>query len=342
MPQTADGSLVPHFRVDDALHSHPKARQAGLEAMGLWNLCGSYCMGYLTDGFVPEWYVKSWPRGAALAKRLVAAKLWTPAVNDDGDKGWQFHEFTGPGRNDSRAEVEASRKRWRDKKAGQRAESPRVSPKVSPGDTADENPRFDPLSDENQPQETRYKGRDKGVKPAPNDSQNNPTQNAPTSTSTEMSPGDKPGDSLRVTRDPTQPNPIENYSPTEESSPNVGADERGLSEPVEPSASRLVAALIPDTIPAAVRTGLRIRASELMRADGLDSDTVSETLRRWLTRPGAGVGLLPSLAADVIRERAAPNSSPPASKLRTVAELAARQRATENAHPATTPKEIQR
>ena len=129
---------MPHFRVDDQLNNHPKARQAGLEAMGLWTVSGSYCMAYLTDGFVPEWYVKSWPKGAALAKRLVAARLWEPTERD-GEKGWQFHEFTGPGRQDSRAQIEAEREKWRKKKAAQRGESapgsPRVSPKVSPGDT---------------------------------------------------------------------------------------------------------------------------------------------------------------------------------------------------------------
>ena len=130
--------------------------------------------------------------------------------------------------------------------------------------------------------------------------------------------------------DPTRPDPKENYSPNEESSPNVGGDERGLPEAVNPSASRLVSALIPDSIPSAVRTGLRHRASELINRDGLDSDAVAESLRRWLARPGAGVGLLPSLASDVIRERASP-ATQPASKLRAVASLAARQRATENA-----------
>lgn len=129
---------MPHFRVDDQLNNHPKARQAGLEAMGLWSVSGSYCMAYLTDGFVPEWYVKSWPKGTTLAKRLVTARLWTPSEHE-GEKGWQFHEFTGPGRQDSRAQIEAEREKWRKKKAAQRGDtppaSPRVSPKVSPGDS---------------------------------------------------------------------------------------------------------------------------------------------------------------------------------------------------------------
>jgi len=37
---------MPWFRVDDRLHSHPKAKAAGLEAMGLWVMLGSYCAAY--------------------------------------------------------------------------------------------------------------------------------------------------------------------------------------------------------------------------------------------------------------------------------------------------------
>lgn len=277
---------MPHFRVDDALHSHPKAQRAGDDALGLWARAGSFCMAYLTDGFVPEWWVKQQQKGTAKAKKLVAAGLWEEGVERDGEKGYQFHEFLGPGRQDSKAQIEADREKWRKKKAAQREDSTKDSPResqvVSPGDTS----------------------------------------------------GESPGESLRVTRDPTQPNPISN-SPTEESSPNVGGDERGLTGPVNPSASRLVAALIPDTIPAAVRTGLRIKTSELMNRDGLSSDDAAETLRRWLGRPDAGIGLLPSLAADVIREHTAPAVNGRSSKLRNVATLAAAQRARENTHTAT-------
>ena len=34
------------------MHSHPKQRKVGLEAMGLWLVCGTYCTDYLTDGLV--------------------------------------------------------------------------------------------------------------------------------------------------------------------------------------------------------------------------------------------------------------------------------------------------
>ena len=80
------------FPVDDGAHSHPKFRKAGLAAVGLWTLSGSFCMNYLTDGFVPEWFVKQHPRGLALAKRLVDAKLWRRASRGD-EKGWVFHDW---------------------------------------------------------------------------------------------------------------------------------------------------------------------------------------------------------------------------------------------------------
>lgn len=265
---------MPHFRVDDALHSHPKAQRAGDEALGMWARAGSFCMAYLTDGFVPEWWVRQQHRGMAKAKRLITAGLWHGGAEKDGEQGFMFHEFVGPGRQDSRAQIESDREKWRKKKQRQR-ESDQQSLWESP----------------------------------------------------EVSPGDNPGES-RVLPNPTQP--IEN-SPTEEHSPNVGPDERGLSQPVNPTASRLVATVIPDRFPAAVRTSLRIQASQLMNGDGLDADTVADALRRWLTKPGAGPGLLPSLAADIIRARAAPNGGQPASKLRTIANLAAAERAREQA-----------
>ncbi len=83
---------MPWFKVDDTLHSHPKARKSGLEATGLWAVCGAYCMAYKTDGFVPDWYVNTWPRGKRLASALVDAKRWNPAVKD-GETGWVFHDW---------------------------------------------------------------------------------------------------------------------------------------------------------------------------------------------------------------------------------------------------------
>lgn len=122
---------MPHFRTDDGLHSHPKAQKAGDEALGMWVRAGSWCMAYLTDGFVPEWWVRQQPQGMKKAKKLVDSGLWT-TTNQDGLDGFLFHEFVGPGRQDSAAQIRSDREKWRLKKAAQR--------QMSPGDTQGESP----------------------------------------------------------------------------------------------------------------------------------------------------------------------------------------------------------
>nr|WP_052741242.1 hypothetical protein [Mycobacterium sp. UM_NZ2] len=104
------------FPVDDAFHGHPKARRAGFEALGLWVISGSYCMAYLTDGFVPAWFVKEKPRGPALAKRLVDAELWIVGEKD-GEKGWWFHDWKPEC---TKAHVAEVRKKARQRKAKSR------------------------------------------------------------------------------------------------------------------------------------------------------------------------------------------------------------------------------
>ena len=76
------------FKVDDTLHSHPKTRTAGLDAMGLWAMSGAFCMAYKLPGRVPEWFVQGFPKGKQLATRLVDAGLWRPA-----EGGWEFHDW---------------------------------------------------------------------------------------------------------------------------------------------------------------------------------------------------------------------------------------------------------
>lgn len=121
------------FPVDDAFHSHPKARKAGLEAIGLWSVSGSYCMAYLTDGFVPEWFVKEKPRGTTLAKRLVGAGLWRPGVNDEGEPGFWFHDWK---KECTKEHVLDVREKARQRKAKQRDshEESRVTDDVSHAD----------------------------------------------------------------------------------------------------------------------------------------------------------------------------------------------------------------
>ncbi len=78
------------FKVDDKLHTHVKAMRAGLDAMGLWALAGSYCAGHENGGVVEREQVSrlSGRRGPELARRLVEAGLWKLHA-----LGWEFHDW---------------------------------------------------------------------------------------------------------------------------------------------------------------------------------------------------------------------------------------------------------
>jgi hypothetical protein len=96
--------------VDDTLGTHPKARDAGNPAMGLWVMAGSWSSQQLTDGHVPEWFVAGFRYGPRDAAALVTTGLWTPAPG-----GWQFHEWDQS--NPTRAQVEARRESDRKRKS---------------------------------------------------------------------------------------------------------------------------------------------------------------------------------------------------------------------------------
>jgi hypothetical protein len=119
---------MPWFKVDDALHSHPKAIKAGDEAIGFWTRAGTFSMAYGTDGFIPEWWVKQQHRGMVKAKRLVEATMWHAGVRD-GERGWMFHQW----RQDSKAKIEVDREKARQRKAKQR-ESQQESQCDTPSD----------------------------------------------------------------------------------------------------------------------------------------------------------------------------------------------------------------
>jgi len=125
------------FKVDDKLHSHKKSARAGVAAMGLWTLAGSWSADQLTDGFIPDYIAERLAPGASeqLAKELVAAGLWIDDVYD-GDTGWRFRDWTDY--QPTREEAEARRERERDKKRNQRRNTAgqyATSPGDSPGDT---------------------------------------------------------------------------------------------------------------------------------------------------------------------------------------------------------------
>lgn len=97
------------FKVDDKLHSHPKRHRAGLRAMGLWVVAGSWCGDQLTDGLVPRDMLAALGGRPADAKALVDAGLWEAV-----DGGWRFHDWAG--QNPTRSDVEATRDRERERK----------------------------------------------------------------------------------------------------------------------------------------------------------------------------------------------------------------------------------
>ncbi|MEV6908000.1 hypothetical protein [Amycolatopsis sp. NPDC051071] len=109
------------FKVDDSLHSHVKAMRAGVEAMGLWVLAGSWAADQLTDGWVPSYAAQRLAANAeVLASRLVAAGLWHVGSNN-GEDGWWFHEWCD--RQPTRDEVMDRRQKRSDagRKGGQRS-----------------------------------------------------------------------------------------------------------------------------------------------------------------------------------------------------------------------------
>lgn len=101
------------FRIDDTFAAHPKVRRAGLEAIGLWSVAGSWSSQQLTEGFVPAWFVETWPKGRKLADRLVDAGLWT--IMPGPEPGWLFHDWTdsNPTAKQERERREKSRERQR-------------------------------------------------------------------------------------------------------------------------------------------------------------------------------------------------------------------------------------
>lgn len=103
-------------KVGDELHSHPKAVEADLEAMGLWVLALSHCGAYLTDGHVKRSAALRIAGDPArldrLAGDLVRVGLWEPHPSGDG---WQIHDYLEF--NPSREEVLAARQTLSEKRA---------------------------------------------------------------------------------------------------------------------------------------------------------------------------------------------------------------------------------
>ena len=101
------------FKVDDKLHSHPKRYRAGLRAMGLWVIAGSWCGDQLTDGLIPRDMLAALGGKPSDAKALVDAGLWEACP-----EGWRFHDWQG--QNPMRHDVETQREAWRERQRAAR------------------------------------------------------------------------------------------------------------------------------------------------------------------------------------------------------------------------------
>lgn len=98
------------FKVDDALHSHPKWLAASPAARALWASAGSWCASHLTDGNVPRHALPLLGGRPKDADELVQIGLWETA----GD-GWVFHDWAEfqPSAESVGAERAAARERQR-------------------------------------------------------------------------------------------------------------------------------------------------------------------------------------------------------------------------------------
>jgi hypothetical protein len=83
---------MPDFRIADTAPEHRKLRSAGLAAAGLWSMAGAWSMRELTDGWVPAYWVQTWPAGSKAAATLVKVGLWEREERD-GLPGFRFHDW---------------------------------------------------------------------------------------------------------------------------------------------------------------------------------------------------------------------------------------------------------
>ncbi len=143
-----------------------------------------------------------------------------------------------------------------------------------------------------------YRSTDADRKRAARDALRNSSTSDNAETSARTSPGHPPDDCDPKTKTKTK---TQNSHPSGELTTVDAAD---AAESATPGAE-LVRAIIPAEHPAAVRTMLRIRASELIRAGNSKTD-VGAALELWLSKPHLGPNSLASLVSEVIKARAAP------------------------------------
>lgn len=115
---------MPDFRVDDTAPEHPKLRAAGLAAAGLWAMAGGYSAREYTDGWVPDYWVATWPSGKRQAATLVKVGLWRAEARN-GIAGYAFHDWLDYQR--AAAKLKEDQRKARERMAAIRSGIPKQS-----------------------------------------------------------------------------------------------------------------------------------------------------------------------------------------------------------------------
>lgn len=123
---------MPYFAVDDGMYDHPKFDGLSDAAVALWAKAGSWSMRYLTDGHVPADRVRKLGYEMEAAEELVRRGLWCGLL-DGLQAGFRFHEWEK--HQNSKAEVEKARDRWREEKRIKRAAKSDRKPEMSGPDS---------------------------------------------------------------------------------------------------------------------------------------------------------------------------------------------------------------
>lgn len=117
------------WQIGDEESEDPRFLTAGPGACGIYHMAGSWCMRQVRyrpeqeipeEWFVPDRWVRGWPNGVRLANRLVEVGLWYRVVGGYG-YAWLRSGNTAKYVRDRRA---AERKKWEQKQARKRANSP--------------------------------------------------------------------------------------------------------------------------------------------------------------------------------------------------------------------------
>ncbi|ALA06712.1 RepA-like replication initiator [Mycobacterium phage Gravaillia] len=292
----------PGFNVPLGFYDGPEVssipRRIRAAAVGVWTLCGTFSANKLQDGYVGPEALKQLGCTDAIRAALMSTlgpdgapdPLWIPAR----DGGIQFTKWVKYQRTAREVkayrDAEASRKRAA-RKAARESDNTTTTDGRTYVSTHGSSAKLDETSGELNDAEP-------------------PMNRAYPEMSGRTSAGHPPDH-----RDPKTETETSSYLSTEVSALNVDAPrdvERGLSEPVSPSASRIVHDTIRGKYPNAVLTALRLKASELVNRDGVAADVLAEAIRRWEAKPDVGPNALPMFVAEAVKatQAAAPGVRP--------------------------------